>query len=162
MSAWWQCRPSADGSPPRRSGGWPGCAGAAPGRCHHFAAGRPDQEDRRELTDFAAEIRRRLDGETTLLPDLPGSRPYRANGGLPLHPQGTGACTGCGQCAKICPVQAIDPAHPRKTDKDRCITCMACVARCPRKARRLNPFMQFVAGQKMKKVCGGRKPNALF
>ena len=89
-------------------------------------------------------------------------RPYRANGGLPLHPQGTGACTGCGQCAKICPVQAIDPAHPRKTDKDRCITCMACVARCPRKARRLNPFMQFVAGQKMKKVCGGRKPNALF
>ena len=72
------------------------------------------------------------------------------------------ACTGCGQCAKVCPVQAIDPATPRKTDKDRCITCMACVARCPRKARRLNPFMQFVAGQKMKKVCGGRKPNALF
>lgn len=57
---------------------------------------------------------------------------------------------------------AIDPAAPRRTDGDKCITCMACVARCPRRARRLKGLVLFAAGKKLKKACAGRKPNQIF
>lgn len=127
-----------------------------------FAAGRPDQTDAKELASFAQTIRQRLEAGTIPALEVPGENPYRPYPGLPMHPKGTSACTSCGRCARVCPVGAIDPAHPRETDQDKCITCMACVARCPRRARRLRPLMVFLAGRKMKKVCGGRKPNQLF
>ncbi len=127
-----------------------------------FAAGRPDQMDTQELANFAGDIRRRLEEGTVPVLTLPGKYPYRSYDGLPMKPHSTGGCTGCGQCAKVCPVGAIDPAAPQKVDEEKCITCMACVARCPRKARRVRPLLLFLAGRKMRKACAGRKPNQLF
>ena len=47
-------------------------------------------------------------------------------------------CTSCGQCAGICPVQAITLyARPRTggtVDKDKCISCFCCLEVCPEKA----------------------------
>lgn len=41
-------------------------------------------------------------------------------------------CTQCGECARVCPVNAIhleDGVY--KVHEDECIACMACVAACP-------------------------------
>jgi electron transport complex protein RnfB len=49
------------------------------------------------------------------------------------------ACTGCGACVKICPVDAVrarDRGIP-STDLHRCIGCGLCVPRCPVGARSL-------------------------
>ena len=48
----------------------------------------------------------------------------------------TEACTSCGQCVRVCPVENIylegpegEPRHP--VWSGRCIHCMACINRCP-------------------------------
>lgn len=128
-----------------------------------FAAGRPDEADVLELAGFTQAIWQRLDsGQVPELLAVPGKQPYQPYSGLPIQPRCTSACDGCGHCAKVCPVGAIDPAAPHKTDGDKCITCMACAARCPRRARRLGRLVRFAAARKLKKACAGRKPNQLF
>lgn len=44
-------------------------------------------------------------------------------------------CVGCGQCARICPMGAMEMAGKQvKIDPYRCILCQDCQAVCPRKA----------------------------
>ena len=109
---------------------------------HQFGTGRPDQQDEKELLEFAAKIMQ--SDETQRTPKFPGK------------------CTSCGLCAKECPEGAIPLNNPKLTDKNKCISCMHCVAVCPKKARDYSKFVSFIAGQKMKKVCSGRKENKLY
>lgn len=127
---------------------------------HQFGTGRPDQQDERELLEFAEKIMKNI--ETQDEPEFPGNRPYREYGGVPLKPVANGKCTSCGLCAKECPADAISLDNPKLTDKDKCISCMHCVAICPKKARNCSKFISFIAGKKMKKVCSGRKENKLY
>jgi ferredoxin len=48
------------------------------------------------------------------------------------------ACTGCGECAEVCPVNAVVMEHdlPR-IDTQWCIGCGVCVSRCPTGAAKL-------------------------
>lgn len=50
----------------------------------------------------------------------------------------TERCTSCGQCATICPADAIalngKPANGGKVDKNKCISCFCCQETCPEKA----------------------------
>lgn len=44
----------------------------------------------------------------------------------------TDACTACGTCKEVCPVEAISEGAPiYKIDPDTCIDCGACADVCP-------------------------------
>lgn len=127
-----------------------------------FAAGRPDTLDAGKLYAFGKKIRQTLEGGADKKPDIPGKRPYVRYNGVPLKPRTTAACTECGICAAECPVGAIDPADPRKTDRKRCISCMRCTRVCPVGARVVDP--RLIAGAEIlyRRVCVGRKEDWLF
>lgn len=130
---------------------------------HQYAAHRPDARDLEVLTDFSQKILDRAK-EGSLLPvqSVPGSRPYKKAGAVPLVPKAGKDCTACGLCAKQCPAGAIDPEQVKSADGKLCISCMRCVVNCPRSARRVNGAMVSAAALAMKKVCSVRKENELF
>jgi uncharacterized protein (DUF362 family)/Pyruvate/2-oxoacid:ferredoxin oxidoreductase delta subunit len=43
-------------------------------------------------------------------------------------------CAGCGQCAAVCPRDAITPGQPPSFDPDACVGCMCCAEICPQGA----------------------------
>lgn len=46
----------------------------------------------------------------------------------------TGKCTGCGLCAKVCPVSNIKIEDQRPLWQHHCERCLACIQWCPREA----------------------------
>lgn len=130
---------------------------------HQFGTGRPDEQDVQELIRFANKIKERMNSEKEAADvKVPGNSDYREYNGVPFKPQADKKCTQCGICALQCPVGAIAKDNPKVTDDKKCISCMRCVAICPQEARNLNKAVLFVASQKMKKACSGRKKNELF
>ena len=122
-----------------------------------YATDRPDETDKAQLADFAAQIA----GKDSELTSLPGNRPYKKSGGVGLVPKPTKDCVKCGLCAEKCPAQAIDPAS-FAADSKLCIGCMRCVKQCPKNARKVNGLMVFIAGMAIKKACSVRKENELY
>lgn len=127
-----------------------------------FAAGRPDEEDRRQLESFGRQIAAKLAAGTDAEPALPGNRPYRKAGGAGLVPRPTAACNGCGTCARECPVEAIHPRNPKRVNTTACLSCMRCVSVCPRQARKVNSVLLAAVGLALRKVCTARRENQLF
>ena len=41
------------------------------------------------------------------------------------------ACTACGKCAEVCPVEAITVNDVAKVNEDECTDCGTCVDECP-------------------------------
>ena len=127
---------------------------------HQFGTGRPDQQDEKELLEFAAKIMQRSTKDTCISGKQTISRIWWCSAQTCCN--ANGKCTSCGLCAKECPAGAIPLDNPKMTDKDKCISCMHCVAVCPKKARNYSKLVSFIAGLKMKKVCSSRKENKLY
>ena len=128
-----------------------------------FAKGRPDLKDKEEILKFAAEIRSKMEaGALTGELRLPGNRPYREYGGVPMKPQVGKSCTRCGRCERECPVGAIRADDPTVTDNAACISCMRCIAVCPQKARSVSKVLLAAGSMKLKKECSGYKRNEVF
>ena len=130
---------------------------------HQYATGRPDSADAEVLHGFAEKILEKINGNPEALsaPQIPGNRPYK-KAGSGLIPKANRSCTGCGLCARNCPVQAISRESPKVTDSKKCISCMRCVAKCPQSARKVNGAMVKSVGLALKKACSERKENKLF
>jgi ferredoxin len=81
------------------------------------------------LKDFDAP---RLDS-VSLLPNVFDWFAKRYLASRPV--QEKGSCAGCGQCAEICPAEAIELGQKKVDfDYDRCIRCYCCQEVCPRDA----------------------------
>ena len=129
---------------------------------HRFAKGRPDNDDVKQLEEFARKIKSVLTYGNYHDVQVPGNIPYKEFKGIPMIPSSNSKCTKCGICAAKCPVHAIPIESPEKTDKDKCISCMHCISVCPENARSLNKLMVEAASLKMHKLFEERKENELF
>ena len=125
------------------------------------AAGRPDEEDLRQLQNFAGKCAKLLESlPQPGRPSVKGHAPYRAPAPVPLKPSADRSCTRCGACAIICPTGAIDPRYPQETDKERCISCTACIAACPQHARAFRgPAYKIAKAGFVKKFSARKEPE---
>lgn len=111
----------------------------------HIAESRPDFQDIQQLKKFCELTSKKLQRFCgTMIRDMrakpaplqiKGSMPSKAPLKLPIHPTPDKSCTNCGECAKICPMGAIDLRDVTKVSAKKCISCTACVKVCPTGSR---------------------------
>lgn len=130
--------------------------------CRSVAAGRPDAEDAATLRDLGRQAAEHLRAAPVPAPRLPGQRPYRQWQAMQIAPTASVACTACGLCAARCPAQAIDPAQPQTSDRERCILCMRCVKICPAHARALPAPVMALLAEKLGPCLERRETPALY
>lgn len=125
-----------------------------------IGAGRPDEADKKRLSEFAAQIIGKIKSGDRKKPSVPGSRPYMAPKQTPpIVPIVDNSCDYCGVCASICPAGAIDREDEHKTSKS-CILCAACVKYCPQSARSLPvEFLTAVRSMLAKRASTRREPE---
>lgn len=126
-----------------------------------FATGRPDAVDAKNLRKFAQSAKGLISQGLGATDVIPGERPYKKAGAVPLVPSVGKNCTKCGICAETCPVGAIDPTT-FVADKNNCIACMRCIDICPADARSISKLMVKMAAKAIEKVAAVRKEAELF
>ncbi len=125
-------------------------AGAFVGR-HAFTdqlgEGRPDWDDKKEMEAFAQAIADKVNSLTEIpapvaVPGDPQAPYYTPRGvdGEPVNflkakpKTDLGKCCGCGACARLCPMGAINPENVAEVP-GVCIKCQACVRKCTHRAK---------------------------
>lgn len=122
---------------------------------------RPDAADMSDIKAFAEKSAELVaKGFGAIL--LPGNRPYKVPGGIPIWPTASKKCTACGACARLCPTGAIDPASPKGVDKMKCIKCGRCIVVCPTKARRFYGIKHSLAAARFNAAFTTRRANEVW
>ena len=127
-----------------------------------IAAERPDEADMAAIGRFGdacASLLASLPSVYGLVPPaVPGNRPYKTPGAIPIYPSGSRKkCTHCELCVRLCPVHAISPLRPTRTDGNICMSCGRCVEVCSQHTRCFSGMMYKMAQRKITKLCRERK-----
>ena len=125
--------------------------------------GRPDSKDAEEIRGFAAKVLQCMESGVQKEVCVPGNRPYKPEMNLPAAPMVLPACALCGNCAKVCPTEAVKiEKQTVSTNPDVCILCMACVQACGKNARILPPPLQEKLTQMLMPFAEVYRENEMF
>jgi ferredoxin len=127
-------------------------------------AHRPDADDYLQINVFADETNKILNkNRQKLLPiHVPGNRPYKIPGSIPIYPSGTSTCKACGKCMDLCPTGAIPKDNPKTTDEEKCIKCGRCIVVCPTKSRQFKGMAYTMASIKFNMAYKERREPEMF
>lgn len=127
-------------------------------------AHRPDADDYQQINVFADESNKILHkNREQLLPiHVPGNRPYKIPGSIPIYPSGTKTCLECGKCALLCPAGAIPKTNPREVDETKCIKCGRCIVVCPTQSRQFKGVKYTLAAVKFNSTYKDRREPEMF
>ena len=127
-------------------------------------AHRPDAEDYHQINVFADESNKILNKHLEkLLPiHIPGNRPYKIPGSIPIFPSGTKSCKECGKCVQLCPVGAISKEHLKDVDETKCIKCGRCIVVCPTQSRKFQGMVYTMAAMKFNLAYKERREPEMF
>ena len=127
---------------------------------HVFGKGRPDEQDKIQIKEFAASVAEKLKNHINKKPDIPGNRPYKERHSSSIDILvDENTCVCCGMSALKCPVGAISK-DGKKVDKDKCIGCMRCIEIC--RSRSIPKEYVDALIDKLGEACKGRKENSFF
>ena len=126
-------------------------------------ASRPDKADEAEIIQYAKRVADILKEDKTSALSVPGNYPYKPGMKTSATPISLSECTGCGNCASLCPTEAISVTDTAvTTDIEKCIMCMACVANCPAHSRILPPQIRAGLTQKLSVFKDVRRENEFY
>lgn len=126
------------------------------------AAGRPDAQDLDKARGYGVQLAEKLAAGDVGTPKLPGNEPFCSwSPGPSVYPETSASCMHCRQCAAVCPMGIIDPAHPDAAHEG-CIRCCACVKVCPARARAFTQPPLREVMRKLETFCTGRKEPELY
>ena len=152
-------------------------AAAAFVSAHSFSyvlgSGRPDDADFKAADDFANRLADKLiSGDCTFDFDQEDNEPLKGyyqpqdRNGNPIdirkvRPKTNEWCTGCGICAKNCPMGAIDSKN-HDNHLNICIKCGSCYKKCPAQARYFDDKNYLFHKTELEEVYTRRAEPSLF
>lgn len=126
------------------------------------AQNRPDENDIIKIDDFTNECIKKLDQSIEDLDEVKvaGNKPYVEVKTLDIKPVADENCNECGDCAAICPTEAIPIDHPKGISELKCISCTACIYVCPENARAFQePIFTTAQDQFLSKFSNRKEPE---